>query len=66
MDWINFERMSPEVEAQLAEQRAWLSSVAHPAKAGRTESRRERARRLETLLRHHAPTNPWGHPPAEC
>jgi hypothetical protein len=67
MEWLEFSRWSPEVQQRLALQAARLSLAAQrspsPASA---ESASARAHRLEVLLRECSPTNPWGHPAAEC
>lgn len=67
MEWLEFKRMSQQVEHQLAEQAARLSEMTHeatlPATAG---DREEQTRQLGVLLRGYAATNPWGHPPSEC
>ena len=66
MEWLEFERLSPEVEQLLANQAARLSAtVPHPLPP-KQENASARARRLEALLRQCPASNPWGHPVAEC
>jgi hypothetical protein len=68
MEWLEFGRLSPEVEQLLANQAARLSATARPpvSPTPSRENASARARRLEALLRQTPATNPWGHPVAEC
>jgi len=65
MEWLEFGRLSPEVEQRLAHQAARLSVTARPT-AVPTPSRENANARLEALLRQSPVSNPWGHPVAEC
>lgn len=67
MEWLEFRRMSQQVEHQLAEQAARLGAMTQEATRPATvEERQEQARQLGELLRGYRATNPWGHPPSEC
>lgn len=68
MEWLEFGRLSPEVEQLLAHQAARLSATARPP-VPPTPSRENasvRARKLEALLRQTPASNPWGHPAGDC
>ncbi|MFL5355646.1 hypothetical protein [Archangium sp.] len=65
MEWLEFGRLSPEVQQLLAYQAARLSATARPT-AVSTPSRENTRARLEALLRQTPASNPWGHPVAEC
>jgi hypothetical protein len=64
MEWLEFSRLSPEVEQLLAHQAARLSATARPVVP--TPNRENASARLEALLRQTPASNPWGHPVAEC
>jgi hypothetical protein len=66
MEWLEFGRLSPEVEQRLAHQAARLSATARPPVVAPTPSRENARARLEALLRQTPASNPWGHPVAEC
>jgi hypothetical protein len=67
MEWLEFKRMSQQVEHQLAAQAARLSEMTHEATPpAAAEDKAEQARQLGELLRGYRATNPWGHPPSEC
>ncbi|HYO72776.1 MAG TPA: hypothetical protein VEU33_42540 [Archangium sp.] len=66
MEWLEFDRLSPEVEQLLASQAARLSATVRPPLPPKQENTGARARRLEALLRQCPASNPWGHPVAEC
>ncbi len=63
MEWLEFNRWSQEVHKRLALQVARLNEVSqHLPKPQVTATQ---AYHLQSMLRRHAPTNPWGHPIAE-
>jgi hypothetical protein len=64
MEWLEFSRLSPEVEQLLAHQAARLSATARPVVP--TPHPENANARLEALLRQTPASNPWGHPVAEC
>lgn len=66
MEWLDFQRWSPEVQHQLALQAARLGKTAAHRDASRMTATELAAHRLCTLLRKYARTNPWGHPASEC
>jgi hypothetical protein len=66
MEWLEFDRLSPEVAQLLALQAARLSATAQPPVSPKHENASARAQRLEALLRQTPASNPWGHPVAEC
>jgi hypothetical protein len=67
MEWLEFNRWSPEVERLLAHQAARLSAtVRSDLRPSRPENASVQARKLEALLRQTPASNPWGHPAAEC
>lgn len=67
MEWLEFGRWSPEVTQQLASQAARLSIAARPRSGPpRAENASAQAHRLAVLLRQAPPSNPWGHPVADC
>jgi hypothetical protein len=65
MEWLEFGRLSPEVQQLLAHQAARLSATARPTVVP-TPNRENARARLEALLRQTPASNPWGHPVAEC
>jgi hypothetical protein len=67
MEELEFNRWSPAVQRSLALQAAWLSALVRQGRAPlAAEGTEERAERFRSLLEHYRPSNPWGHPAAEC
>ena len=63
MEWLEFNRWSQDVQKSIALQVARLNEVSvHLPKPQVTATQ---AYHLQSMLRRHAPTNPWGHPSAE-
>jgi hypothetical protein len=65
MEWLEFQRWSPEVHHQLALQAARLGQTASHPGAQPASAASLAAHRMCTLLRKYSPTNPWGHPASE-
>ena len=63
MEWLEFNRWSQEVQQRLALQVARLNEVCQ--RLPRTQVTAAQAYHLQSMLRRHPPTNPWGHPSAE-
>lgn len=67
MEELEFNRWSPEVQQSLVLQAAWLSALVRQGPAPLVvEGAEERAHRFRSLLERYRPSNPWGHPAAEC
>lgn len=67
MEELEFNCWTPEVQRSLALQAAWLNALVRQDSAPLVaEGAEERAERFRWLLEHYRPSNPWGHPVAEC
>ncbi|WP_224246144.1 hypothetical protein [Hyalangium gracile] len=64
MEWLEFNRWSQEVQKRLAAQAARLHEVSQHLPTPHVTA--AQAYHLQSMLRRHSPTNPWGHPSAEC
>jgi hypothetical protein len=64
MEWLEFNRWSQEVQKRLALQAARLNEVSQ--RLPKPQVTATQAYHLQSMLRRHSPTNPWGHPSAEC
>ncbi|MCI0571440.1 MAG: hypothetical protein L0Y66_11855 [Myxococcaceae bacterium] len=65
MEWLEFDRWSPEVEWALALQVARVVATRPSSQPTPRMDTRALASHLQSLLRTYPPTNPWGHPPGE-
>ncbi|HYH96157.1 hypothetical protein [Hyalangium sp.] len=63
MEWLEFNRWSQDVQKSIALQVARLSEVSQHLP--KTQVTATQAYHLQSMLRRHPPTNPWGHPSAE-
>ncbi|KFE70351.1 hypothetical protein [Hyalangium minutum] len=63
MEWLEFNRWSPDVQTRIALQVARLNEVS--VHLPKTQVTATQAYHLQSMLRRHASTNPWGHPSAE-
>ncbi|MBU8897061.1 hypothetical protein DRW03_21945 [Corallococcus sp. H22C18031201] len=66
MEWLDFQRWSPEVQRKLALQVSRLERTVAYRRAAPVKSASTLAHRMCTLLRKYTRTNPWGHPASEC
>jgi hypothetical protein len=64
MEWLDFNRWSQEVHQRLAIQAARLNTLSKPLP--RPQVTAAQAYHLQSMLRRHLSTNPWGHPSTEC
>lgn len=63
MEWLEFNRWSQEVQKRLALQVVRLNEVCQ--RLPKTQVTATQAYHLQSMLRRHPPTNPWGHPSAD-
>lgn len=63
MEWLEFNRWSQEVHTRLALQAERLSEVCQ--RLPKQQVTATQAYHLQSMLRRHSATNPWGHPNTE-
>ena len=63
MEWLEFNRWSQDVQKSIALQVARLNEVS--VRLPKTQVTATQAYHLQSMLRRHTATNPWGHPSAE-
>jgi hypothetical protein len=64
MEWLEFKGWSQDVQERLALQAARLTEVSQ--RLPKTQVTATQAYHLQSMLRRYPPTNPWGHPTADC